>query len=270
MRRSAAPGTRARPGPIARRAVLVAVGLALPLAVASQARAQGVDDLGAYSTRDRRARTESPQHAAFELRIGRYRPNVDHEFLNVAPYDQTFGSKNHYSVGFEIDWQALRIPFVGTLGPGVGLGYTKMTAASFLTRDMTRAGEDSSLTIFPFYAVAVLRADVVARETPIPLVPYAKLGVGAAIWTVGSGNGTASANGVKGTGLSYGPQFALGGMFLLDALDPNAAKEMDNDVGINNSYFFMEWYASNLDGFGSGKQMQVGTSTWALGLAFEM
>ena len=29
---------------------------------------------------------------------------------------------------------------------------------------------------------AVLRVDVLARETPIPIVPYAKLGLGSAIW----------------------------------------------------------------------------------------
>jgi hypothetical protein len=248
----------------------VVAALAVPLSIAREAQAQGVDDLGAYRARERGTRPESPQHAAFELRIGRYRPNVDHEFLNVAPYDETFGSAKHYSVGFELDWQALRIPYLGTLGPGFGLGYTKMTAPSFLTRDLTRAGEDSSLTIVPLHVLAVLRADVIARETPVPIVPYGKLGVGAALWSVGSGDGTANANGVTGRGLSYGPQVALGGMFLLDVLDPHAAMEMDSDVGINNSYFFAEWYVSNLDGFGSGKQMQVGTSTWALGLAFEM
>jgi hypothetical protein len=44
---------------------------------------------------------------------------------------------------------------------------------------------------------------------------------------------------------------------------------MDAATGVNNSYFFLEWYNSQLDGFG-GDQMQVGTSTWMLGLAFEI
>ena len=75
-------------------------------------------------------------------------------------------------------------------------------------------------------------------------------------------------NGVSGSGISYGPQFALGGMLLLDRIDPDAAMEMDNEMGINNSYVFIEWYDSFLNGFGSGGQLQVGTNTWVLGLAF--
>ncbi len=118
--------------------------------------------------------------------------------------------------------------------------------------------------------MAVLRADFIARETPVPLVPYAKLGVGTAIWRVSNGGGTARVGSSAGSGLSYGPQLALGGMLLLDAFDRTSAMSLDSEIGINNSYVFMEWYLSKLDGFGSGSQMEVGTSTWVLGLAFEM
>jgi hypothetical protein len=118
------------------------------------------------------------------------------------------------------------------------------------------------------YAVAVLRADYLARETNIPIVPYAKLGLGAAIWKISNGGGIANANGSAGSGLSYGPQFALGGMLLLDFFDRGAAQEMDQNTGVNNSYFFVEWYVSKL-GIG-GDQMHVGTNTWVLGLALEI
>jgi hypothetical protein len=110
---------------------------------------------------------------------------------------------------------------------------------------------------------------VLARKTPIPLVAYAKAGFGYALWWSNSGGSTSRADGRVARDASYGYQFALGGMFLLDSLDRDAAQEMDNSTGINNSYFFMEWYYSSLDGFGSGNQMQVGANTWMLGLAFE-
>jgi hypothetical protein len=58
-------------------------------------------------------------------------------------------------------------------------------------------------------------------------------------------------------------------MLLLDFFDPDAALEVDNSVGVNNSYFFIEWYVSKLDGF-DGSKMQVGTNTWMLGLALEI
>jgi hypothetical protein len=226
-----------------------------------------------YSFRDRRP-AESPQSVAIELRVGRYVPNVDSEFSGAGPgpYQQMFGDSNRYSIGFEVDYQALRIPFLGTLGPGFGFGYTKVTANSFVTPSVTRRsdGEETALTILPMYLVAVLRADVFARETPVPLVPYAKLGLGFAPWTISNGGGTSSVDGSVGRGISYGPQFALGGMFLLDSIDATSAKEMDVNAGVNNSYVFVEWYVSSLNGFGSGNQLQVGTNTWVLGLALEM
>ena len=78
------------------------------------------------------------------------------------------------------------------------------------------------------------------------------------------------ANGVTGEGASYGYQWALGLMLLLDNLDPLSARDLDSTFGVNNSYLFFEWYNSDLDGFGAGDQMQMGTNTWMLGLALEM
>ena len=97
--------------------------------------------------------------------------------------------------------------------------------------------------------------------------PYAKLGLGSAIWRITNGGGTAKVDGVTGSGISWGPQGALGAMLLLDFFDQSSAKNLDNELGINNSYFFFEWYLSKL---GIGDQLEVGTSSWALGLAFEI
>ena len=254
------------------RALLAALCVTGLLGAAADAGAQGVDDFGRFGPP--KSRAETPQNVAVELRVGRYIPAIDSEFDGQAtPYQTMFGTDNRYSIGLEVDWQALRIPFLGTLGPGFAFQYTKHTASGFVTSslgqgDPQRSGEDTSLVIFPMYAVAVLRADYLARETPIPLVPYAKLGVGAAIWSISGGAGTANVQGSSGSGLSYGPQFALGGMLLLDAFDAKAAKDIDQNVGVNNTYFFMEWYVSHL-GIGSD-QMRVGTNTWVLGLALEI
>jgi hypothetical protein len=55
-------------------------------------------------------------------------------------------------------------------------------------------------------------------------------------------------------------------MLLLDVLEPSAARAMDAETGVNNSYLFIEWSVSD---FG-GDQMNVGSNTWVTGLAFEM
>ncbi|HEX4335540.1 MAG TPA: MXAN_2562 family outer membrane beta-barrel protein [Polyangiaceae bacterium] len=250
-----------------RHAVTALAALATVSSLAAGARAQEVDEYGIYRERERNTNVESPQHAAFEIRFGRYVPNIDDEFNGATPYETTFGSKDRYIFGLEADWQLLRIPYLGTLGPGLGIGYTHFSAPAFVTGTGARAGENTTLTLVPMYVLGVLRADIIARQTPVPIVPYLKLGLGSAIWRIANGGGTAKVDGIAGSGLSWGPQFALGGMLLLDFFDKDSAKNLDNEVGINNSYFFMEWSASKL---GAGNQLEVGTSTWALGLAFEI
>jgi hypothetical protein len=246
-----------------------AAALAAACSFAGSVQAQEVDEFGIYRARERGRPVESPQNFAFELRFGRYVPNIDDEFNGATPYQTTYGGKDRYTFGFEFDWQALRIPYVGTLGPGLSAGYTHFSADAFITGGggQRATGEQTGLMIIPMALQAVLRVDVLARETPIPLVPYAKLGLGSAIWRISNGGGTANVNGIVGSGISWGPQGALGGMLLLDFFDQGSAKNLDNELGINNSYFFFEWYLSKL---GLANQLEVGTSSWALGLAFEI
>lgn len=246
----------------------VPLGLAIGLCPLN-ALAQGVDEMGPYGGLEKRHQAESEQNAAFELRFGPYRPEVDSELGGPTPFEDTFGDDNRYLFGIEVDWQVLRIPMFGSFGPGIGWGYTSFSGDALLADGSgNRSAQETSLSIMPMYAVGVLRVDVLARETVIPLVPYAKAGFGYALWWAGDGDGTASADdGTTGRGASYGFQFALGGMFLLDIIDQTSAVEMDVTTGVNNSYFFLEWYRSQL---GSGDQMKVGTNTWMLGLALEI
>jgi hypothetical protein len=216
-------------------------------------------------------RDRSPQYAAFELRFGRYVPNVD-ENTPGSPFEEFFGSSDRFLIGFEIDWQALRIPHLGSFGPAFGFGYTRMSGTNRLPGGADSSGVDisqsSTLSIMPMYLVGVLRADVLMREFNVPIVPYAKLGLGYALWWVNDGIGIArNDGGRKGSDISYGPQWALGGMLLLDGIDQGAAKALDNEAGVNNAYLFGEWYNSEL---GSNSRMEVGTSTWMVGFALEM
>jgi len=249
-------------------ALVLTFGLLGSSRVAS-AQAAGVDEFGAYSRNP--ARKESSQDALVEVRFGPYNPRVDSSVPNGTPYKDTFGDSTRYMFGLEADWQVMRIPHLGTLGPGLGWGYTRSTGNARLTSDLSQqTGEQTNLSIMPIYIVGVLRADVLPREFGIPLVPYAKLGLGTALWFSSDGGETARAGNVKGQGLSYGPQYALGGMFLLDILDQQTARDADNSLGINNSYIFAEWYGSELDAFGSTKRLNVGANTWVLGLAIEL
>ncbi len=249
-----------------------ALGIACALALFSStgaAFAQGTDEFGAYGGLDER-RFESPQSAALELRFGRYRPRVD-EGVTGAPFATSFGDSARYIIGLEADWQALRIAKFGSFGPGFGWGYTKFTADALLADGSGRSAQKTTLEIMPMYLVGVLRVDFLAQQTPVPLAAYAKLGLGYALWWSGDGSDTSTDdNGVKGRDASYGLHYAIGGMFLLDSLDRTSAVELDVTSGVNNTYFFVEWTVSQLDGFGSGNHMDVGSNSWTLGLAMEI
>jgi hypothetical protein len=232
------------------------------------ARAQGVDEFGSYGVR-RGEQSESEQDAAYELRFGRYEPEVDSE-LGSTPFRDTFGGATRFIIGAEGDWQLLRVPHFGTLGPGFGFGITKFTGKAAFTDGSGISESDTRLWIAPMYLVAVARADVFMRDFHIPLVPYAKLGLGYGLWWSSDGEKTPNVDGKVGRGASYGLTYALGGMFLLDVLDPDDAVTADGITGINNSYVFLEWFRPQLDGFGSNKVMDIGSSSWLLGVAVEM
>lgn len=233
------------------------------------AHAQGVDEFGGYGAR-RGTQSESKQEAAFELRFGRYVPEVDSQ-LGSTPFQSTFGSDTRYMFGAEVDWQLLRIPHFGTLAPGLGWGYTKFSAKARFAANGELSGTTTRLSIMPMYLVGVARLDVISRDLKIPLVPYAKFGVGYGMWWSSDGKRSAEGpDGKKGRGASYGLTYALGGMFLLDVLDEDDAVTADGITGINNSYIFAEWFRPQLDGFGSAKVMDIGSSSWLLGVALEI
>jgi len=247
------------------KAVTLVIGVAVALLTAP-AFAQGVDDFGAYGGDQGPARTT--KNSAAEVRFGAYRPDAD-DGLNGTPFDDTFGDTLRFLVGIEGDWQALRLGNFASFGPGFGIGYTKFNAKAPFTEGGDRSEQKTSLAIVPMYAVGVLRVDYLVENTAVPLAPYGKLGFGWALWWSEDGGVTAEVDGDKARGSSLGYQGALGLMIALDWLEPDTAGSIDAMSGINHSYVFGEWYLSNLDGFG-GDQLQLGTSTWFVGIAMEM
>ena len=258
---------------IRRRLAWIAAAVATCTVVSSTAWAQGFDDPASSWRRGSGRGYESPQNYALEIRFGPYHPNIDDEFGGTGPYDEVFGDSTRWYIGLELDWQAIRIPHFGSVGPGFSWGYTRMKANAKLTGTNIDSAEETSLWIMPMFVGGVLRVDVFANEMGIPLVPYIKAGFGYALWKTSDGLGTsevATGSGtVEGKGRSYGWHFAPGIALQLDPFDRHAARQLDNSVGVNHSYAFLEWMRTNLDGFGADDQMRVGTSTWVAGLAFE-
>ena len=220
-------------------------------------------------------RFESPQNFAFELRLGSYRPSVDSEpaLKGATPYKNTFGESASLYVGFEFDWQALRIPYFGTVGPGVAIGYMdNTTTAPFKVPriDGSPSGSQTGLEIFPAQVLGVVRADALWREWGIPVVPYFKAGLGLARWRAYDDSGTSSSSaGLPAKGSVYGYYVAGGAAVNLNIFDRYTARNFDLRMGVNNTYVFFEVYTSSLTSAFKGKPLYAGTTNWTAGLMFE-
>jgi hypothetical protein len=236
---------------------------------ASHGFAQGVDDFGPYGGLERHERMQSPQTVAVEIRFGPYRPHVD-EAVDGTPYKDTFGTSTRWQGGLEVDWQVLRIHKLLSFGPGLGWAYTHSSAKAPLASGKGLSAQDTTLGIMPFNLLGVLRFEAIADRTWVPIVPYVKVGLGAALWWSSIGDSPTHFNGEAGKGSSFGYVAAVGTMLRLDQLDLISTANADANLGINHSSLFIEYYKSNLNSFGSGATMEVGTSAWVMGLALEI
>jgi hypothetical protein len=255
----------------AARAVARAGALGALLALASVAGRASADEDNALETRHDRG--ASPQTLAIEVRVGLYQPQVDSDpaLKGATPYGSTFGTGYRLEGAMEIDWQALRIPDVGSLGPGFSLGYMNMNGtAQRIDGGYPPSAETTTLEILPMYLVAVFRLDVLWRQAHIPIVPFAKAGLGMALWRASNTVGTSVApNGTVGEGHTWGPELAGGLAFNIGVLDPSSVRQLDEATGINNTYIFAEYMASELHGIAQKDPLLVGSDNFVFGISFE-
>jgi hypothetical protein len=210
---------------------------------------------------------ESPRTWNLELRFGPYYPNVDSELADrgqsARPFQQVFGSKQRLLAGLELDRQVSHRG--GTWAVGFGVGYYRANAAALGADHLTRTGDETSFRIVPLSLLAVYRADGLRTRFGSPVIPYAKLGLGCALWSVSD---TAKSGSISGQTLGWS---AAGGVTLdLSFLDPGGVRTMDQETGVNQFAIFFEVAHDALEGFGSSSALRVGDNTWLAGLMLEM
>jgi len=222
-------------------------------------------------------RYQSPRNFALEFRAGPYAPQVDNEFSGTesAPHEQFFGNSTRLMFQVELDYQFFQS--FGSLAVSAAGGYFTEQARSFVAPQSPgdaleeRSGDQTALTIFPLSVGLVYRFDVTARRWNLPIVPYGKLGLDYFIWSVTDGSDKISnpADGPRGTGATRGWYAAAGAAFLLDFLDPGSAQELDSEIGVNHTYAFVEIVRHDVSGLGQSRPLQLGDTTWQVGLMFE-
>jgi hypothetical protein len=72
------------------------------------------------------------------------------------------------------------------------------------------------------------------------------------------------------SGRTLGWHAAAGLALALDFIEPDGARAMDEETGVNHTSLFFELTRVSLDGFGASDQMRLGDTTWLGGLMIEL
>lgn len=227
-----------------------------------------------------------PPNWAFEIKLGPYFPNIDDEAgLKGKPYATTFGSGSSLLAQIELDHYFFHP--LGELGIGISAGYMSNGANAFIqasdadgnplpmpkctdNTSMCRSADSTDFTMYPLALLAVYRFTMIADRSVVPLVPYAKLGLSYYIWRMTNfTGGTSSFNGNDAAGGTLGWQGTIGISIRAERLDPESARALSSDLGVDHIGFFAELTFADVSGLGMDKKLHVGDTTWAAGLNFE-
>jgi hypothetical protein len=196
----------------------------------------------------------SPENFAIEFRIGPYQPEMD----DNDAFDTYFGDDSGPLLALELDLIGYRIPDVLYVAGGGGIGWMNFDGN---TRDDLgdATSEETSIEVIPMNLLAVLRVDALPRKLSVPLIFTGKIGYQWARWSTESGGAD------EEDGWSVGPLWAVQLGLDLDTFEPSAARNMDEEWGINHSFLFFELF-----GFmPSDESLEIGGDvSWTAGLGF--
>ncbi len=233
-----------------KRAIFVAVAIVLGAAAPAAADIDDWTDVPEY--------TSSPEHFGLELRIGMYLPEGLGDTFFSSAY---FGGDAGPHLSAEVHYFPTRIDYLGLVGFGLGMGWSQW--------DTNRPGGgsvDTERNVFEILVIepmVVWRFDTLARVAGVPIVITPKFGWDFAHWLTSPG----SADNPSPQGWSTGPRFAGKLSLELDFLEPRAARQLDEEWGINHSEIFVEFHYSMAGQIVSG-ELPIHGWGWAAGLGF--
>jgi MYXO-CTERM domain-containing protein len=208
---------------------------------------------------------------ALELRFTRFAPDIDSEFDVAQPYRDVFGTSRPISLEVQYDrqfWSGF-----GSLGVGLHLGYNRVKGTA-LASDGTESPDPTRLLVIPTRTSLVYRFDELPRRFNIPISLVFKVGLDYFFWRTSGPDGlseVATVNGdpLLGRGGTAGWHASVGLHLLLDWFSPNMARSFASNVGVVDSYLFIELMESRIDDFGSATSWNLSQRTLFVGLAFE-
>ena len=176
----------------------------------------------------------TPEGFLVSFGVGAYRPDPGSQ-----AFDRSYPSGNGPILLGEFDFFLYRIPFLGPIGIGVAGGWANYKGTGCLDPSGACVPSDSAkFSLFPLNALFVLRIDALARKTPVPFVFTGKVGYNSVFFKEEVGAGKSSG---RSHGFGWAAQIALE----LNFINERRANALDQDWGINSSFFFFEVAGSN-------------------------
>jgi len=245
---------------------------ALAAAPAARAQSFGSESMGSeLEIVEGHHRFKTPQRFAFELRFGPYLPEVDSEFDGARyPYRDFYGSSARLMTQLEFDYEILHR--FGTVAVGAGVGYFSATGTSPVANGTgLPSGDKSTFKVIPVSASAIYRFDYFLEQRNFPLVPFGKVGLDWGYWQITNGNDeiATDGHGGRGRGGTLGWHAAAGLALVLDFIDAEAARDFNNDMGVNHTSLVFQLTHADISGLGKSGRMHVGDTNWSLGLMFQ-
>ena len=205
-----------------------------------------------------------------EVKAGSYYPGIDDEFGGSAtPYADIFGDSGRPA--YRISFEYRLLTGFGSLYGGVGLGFFH-ASGNALADDGSKSEDETGLWVMPAALRVSYRMDMFYTWWGLPLVPYVRAGLLYAPWWITDSDGSVADWGDgsgSARGATSGWEAALGLSLLLDVFEPESARTMDHEWGINHAYVFAEYNHMVLDGFGSDGTLILSDDHWFFGLAME-
>jgi hypothetical protein len=221
------------------------------------------------------------------VRIGPYVPQVDAQLgtTKPGPYEQMFGG---YHILTMLDVDRIVWSGFGQVAVGLSAGYWQKTARTFtinsspMDKTRARAADTNAFRLIPTELSATYRLTWLDDNYGVPIVPYARGGLGYYIWWITGANGSANACGNgssvpfcmdhshndKALGATAGVQGAIGLSIRAERIDASTAMSMQQS-GIQHAGIYAELSVARIHGFGSDSKLSVGDRTWFAGVDFE-
>ncbi len=199
-----------------------------------------------------------------ELGGGPYIPDVDAEFGGgEGPYRRIFGGAPGPMFRIHVGKTIFQSRTVGALEVGFKTGFWSKSGRALNSTTHQPSGDRARFVIVPTSLTLTYRADFVYEQFRVPLIPYGRFTAERYNWW------TSKEDRWTERGATNGWSGTVGVGLVIDWMDPDAARDLENEVGIAHTILYFDVTKSKVDDFGSDESWDLSEKNklfWSTGL----